>query len=110
MSDKTKFWKKSRFWVTQNLTYDTDIPTKIIKENSNINVKTINAWINKCILNSTSPAMLKLANIKHVYKKDQKSAKAAMNLWVSCQTYLKYMKDYYLNKWLSIFIYLKIPV
>ena len=56
-------------------TQGTDIPTKIIKENSDIFGEFILSNINSCIDQSTFPSSLKLANIIPVHKKDSKSLK-----------------------------------
>ena len=56
-------------------TQGTDIPTKIIKENSDIFGEFILSNINSCIDQSTFPSSLKLANIIPVHKKGSKSLK-----------------------------------
>ena len=56
-------------------TQGTDIPTKTIKENSDILGEFILSNINSCIDQSTFPSSLKLENIIPVHKKDPKSLK-----------------------------------
>ena len=54
---------------------NTDIPTKIIKENSDIFGYFIFSNLNCCINTSTYPSRLKRADITPVHKKDSKSGK-----------------------------------
>ena len=56
-------------------TQNTDIPTKIIKENSDIFGDFIFSNLNCCINTSAYPSLLKRANITAVHKKDSKSEK-----------------------------------
>ena len=58
-----------------NTKQDNDIPTKIIKGNSDIFSEFILSNINNCIDQSTFPPSLKLGNIIPVHKKDTKSLK-----------------------------------
>ena len=53
----------------------TDIPTKILKQNSNYFAKYIFENINYCIENSEFPSDLKLADVIPIYKKNSKSLK-----------------------------------
>ena len=54
---------------------DTDVPTKIIKENANIFTDFIHPSINASINNGDFPSFLKLANVIPVFKKDSKNSK-----------------------------------
>ena len=56
-------------------TQNTDIPTKIIKENSDIFGDFIFSNLNCCINTSSYPSLLKRADITPVHKKDSKSEK-----------------------------------
>ena len=56
-------------------TQNTDIPTKLIKENSDIFADFTFENLNDCISHSVYPSALKLANITPVHKKDSKSEK-----------------------------------
>ena len=56
-------------------TQNTNIPTKIIKENSDIFGDFIFSNLNCCINTSSYPSLLKRADITPVHKKDSKSAK-----------------------------------
>ena len=60
---------------TNKAIQSTDIPTKIIKRNSDIFSDFIFSNINECIRNSTFPPALKIANITPVHKKDSKNVK-----------------------------------
>ena len=56
-------------------TQNTDIPTKIIKNDEDIFAEFIFLSLNKCIEESVFPPKLKLANITPVHKRDSKSTK-----------------------------------
>ena len=56
-------------------TQNTDIPTKIIKKNSDIFGDFIFSNLNCCINTSSYPLLLKRADINPVHKKDSKSEK-----------------------------------
>ena len=60
---------------TSKGTQETDIPTKIIKDNSDIFADFILSSSKTCIANSEFPSSLKLAHITPVHKKDSKSLK-----------------------------------
>ena len=60
---------------TSKGTQDSDIPTKIIKDNSDIFADFILSSFNTCIANSEFPSSLKIANITPVHKKDSKNLK-----------------------------------
>ena len=82
-------------------TQNTDIPTKLIKENSDIFADFIFENLNDSISHSVFPSALKLANITPVHKKDSKSKKDHCSS-VSYKIYLKYMKGFSLNKFQNI--------
>ena len=54
---------------------DTDVPTKIIKENANIYTNFANLSINASVNNGDFPNFLKLVNVIPVFKKDCKNSK-----------------------------------
>ena len=54
---------------------DTDVPTKIIKENADIFTDFIHPLINVSINNGDLPSFLKLSNVIPVFKKDSKNVK-----------------------------------
>ena len=56
-------------------TQDSDIPTKLIKNNSDLFVDFIFTTLNDSIAQSTYPSLLKPENITSVHKKDSKSSK-----------------------------------
>ena len=60
---------------TNKATENTDIPDKIIKENSHMFGDFIFSNLNCCINTSSYPSLLKRADITSVHKKDSKSAK-----------------------------------
>ena len=72
-------WIKKIFWnknlKANKVTQDTDIQTKLIKENSEIFADFIFENLNDSISQSVFPSALKLANITPVHKKYSKSKK-----------------------------------
>ena len=54
---------------------DTEVPTKIIKENANIFTDFIHPSINASINNGNFPSFLKLAKMIPIFKKDSKNSK-----------------------------------
>ena len=60
---------------TTKLSEDTDIPTKIIKQNTNILASFICKSFKNMVDSSTFPAALKLAHITTVFKKGSKNSK-----------------------------------
>ena len=54
---------------------DTDVPTKIIKENANIFTDFVHPSINASSNNGDFPSFLKLANVIPVFEKDSKNSK-----------------------------------
>ena len=80
-------------------TQNTDIPTKIIMENSDIFGHFIFSNLNGCINNtSLYPSPLKMTDITPVHKKDSKSPKIITDQLVYCQTSPKCMNGSCLNK------------
>ena len=73
---------------TNKATQSTDIPTKLIKENSDIFGDFIFGNYNNCVSSSIFSNFLKNAIITPVHKKGVKYCK------VYYRTFLKYMKDY----------------
>ena len=57
---------------TNKASYLSDIPTKILKQNLNF----ISGYVNKSIISSTFPSILKLTDITPVYKKDSRYKKS----------------------------------
>ena len=83
-------------------TQNTNIPTKLIKDNAYIFAEFIFISLNKWIEQSVFPSKLKLANITPVHKKTQKVQKKITALSILCQIFLKYMRSSCLNKCLNI--------
>ena len=81
---------------------NTDIPTKLIKDNADIFQEFAFTSLNKCIEQSVFPSKLKLANITPVHKKPQKAQKKITDQSVFCQIFLKCMRSSCLNKCLNI--------
>ena len=76
---------------TTKTTQQNDIPTKILKENSEVFARYFHKNINFCIENSIFPSDLKVADVTPAFKK--KSDPLAFYL-----IYLKYMKDVFTTK------------
>ena len=68
-------------------TQDLDIPTKLIKNNSDLFVDLILTSLNGSIAQSTFPSLLKLANIIPVHKKTRKHQKIIMGQLVYYQIF-----------------------
>ena len=54
---------------------DTDVPTKIIKNNADIFTDFVHPPINASVSNGNCPSFLKLASVIPVFKKDSKNSK-----------------------------------
>ena len=67
--------KEIRALDTSKATQSDDIPTKIIKNNSDIFSKIFQANLNNAIETSTFPEQLKYADVKRVFEKDSRTDK-----------------------------------
>ena len=74
-ADKEDILREIKNLKANKATQNTDIPIKLIKENSGIFADFIFENLNDSISHSVFPSALKLANITPVYKKDSKSKK-----------------------------------
>ena len=83
-------------------TQNTDIFTKLIKDNAGIFAEFVFTGLNKCIEQSVFQPKLKLANITSVHKKTQKAQNTITDLSVFYQISLKCMRSSCLNKCLNI--------
>ena len=83
---------------TSKGTQESDIPTKITKDNPNIFADFLLSSFNTCIANSEFPSPLKLANITPVHKKDSINQNDNYRFLVYCQIYPKNKNDLCLNK------------
>ena len=81
---------------TQKATQSTDIPVKILKENSDIFRSYICDFFNDCVERGDLPSISKLANITPVFKKEFKGSKD--NYRAFFQSFLKYLKNFFVNK------------
>ena len=111
-NEKVDILKEIKMLQSNKATQNTDIPTKLIKDNADIFAEFIFISLNKCIEQSVFPSKLKLANITPVHKKTQKAQKKITDLSVFCQIFLKCMRSSCLNKCLNIwnFFYRNIRV
>ena len=101
-AEKVDILKEIKMLLSNKATQNTDIPTKLIKDNADIFAEFVFISLNKCIEQSVFPSKLKLANITPVHKKTQKAQKKITDLSVFCQIFLKYMRSSCLNKCLNI--------
>ena len=83
-------------------TQNTDIPTKLIKENSDIFADFIFENLNDCIAKSLFLSSRIDAIITPVHKKVQRLQKIIIDLSVFCHIFLKYKSISYSNECLSI--------
>ena len=74
-NEKVDILKEIKMLQSNKATQNTDIPTKLIKDNADIFAEFIFISLNKCIEQSVFPSKLKLANITPVHKKNSKSSK-----------------------------------
>ena len=100
--DKEDILKEIKNLKVNKPTQNTDIPTKLIKENLDIFAVLIFENLNDIISQSVFPSALNLANITPVHKKIQKVKKIISGPSVSYQIFLKYMKGFSLNKFQNI--------
>ena len=77
---------------------NSDIPTKIIKENSDIYGKVLCSFINDMIKSSTFPSCLKDANVTPIHRKGKKNMKKTIGQSAFYQSYQKYLKELCLYK------------
>ena len=85
-----------------------DIPTKIIKQSSDIFASLISKSFNNIVESSTFPAALKLPHITTVLKKGSKIRKKIIGLLVSCQIFQKSIKEACINKCLITLVTLSV--
>ena len=100
--DKEDILKEIKNLKANKATQNTNISTKLIKENSGITADFIFENLNGSISQSVFPSALKLANITPVHKNIQKVKKIFTGPSMSYQISLKYMKGFSLNKFLNI--------
>ena len=72
---------------------DTDIPSKIIKENADIFTSFLHSSFNTSATNLEFPSVLKQANIPHFFKKGRDILKITIDQLVSCLMCLRYLND-----------------
>ena len=82
--EKVDILKEIKMLQSNKATQNTDIPTKLIKDNADIFAQFIFVSLNKCIEQSVFPFKLKPANITPVHKKTQKTQKKITDLSVFC--------------------------
>ena len=78
---------------------ESDIPTKIIKENADIFSEVLHLSFNVSVNEGTFPSVFKLADVTPIFKKGSKYSKdhyRPINIFKICQKYLKTC----VNRWL----------
>ena len=73
--DKEEILKEIQNLGASKACQDTDVPTKIPKENADIFAHFLHASFNKFVKNSEFPSVLEQANIAPVYKKGERECK-----------------------------------
>ena len=81
---------------TTKTTQQNDIPTKILKENSEVFARYFHKNINFCIENSIFPSDLKVADVTPAFKKASLKTADPLAFYLM---YLKYMTDF--SMWIS---------
>ena len=70
-----QFFNETRKLQTTKMTQQNDIPTKILKENSELFARYFHKNINFCIENSIFPSDLKVVDVTPAFKKKSKTSK-----------------------------------
>ena len=73
--DKEEILKEIQNLDASKACQDTDVPTKILKENADIFADFLHASFNEFVKKSEFPSVLKQANITPVYKKGERECK-----------------------------------
>ena len=93
-----KFCMKKRQLDTRKAYQDTDVPSKLVKMNSDIFGDFLHQNFNDAIATSVFPENLKNTNITPVFKKGDGTVKLIIGLSAFFRTYLRFMKDVSINK------------
>ena len=72
---------------------ESDIPVKLIKENSDLFAEIICKYFNESLENSKCPDCMKLANVIPVFKKVDVPQKIIIDQLAFCQFCLNYLND-----------------
>ena len=84
---------------------DTDVPTKILKENADIFADFLHANFNEFVKKSEFPSVLKQANITPVFKKGERECKKKIiDQLVFFLMFLRYLKESFSGKYQIIWI------
>ena len=89
---------KKRQLDTRKAYQDTDVPSKLVKMNSDIFGDFLHQNFNDAIATSVFPENLKNTNITPVFKKGDGTVKLIIGLSAFFRTYLIFMKDVSINK------------
>ena len=90
--------KEIRKLDPRKATQNTDIPVRILKQNSDIFGNHICDFFHENIDKGVFPSILKNANITPVFKKVLEDQKTITDRLVYFQLSLKYLRNYYQNK------------
>ena len=90
--------KKVKKLNTSKASQQSDIPTKILRENSEFFTRFFNSNINQCLEVDIFPSDLKTADVTPAYKKNLNILKIITDQSVYFLIYLRYMKDVFTNK------------
>ena len=86
--EKVDILKEIKMLQSNKATQNTNIPTRLIKDNAYIFVEFIFINLNKCIEQSVFPSKLKLANITPIHKKKLKKLKR-----IYCQYFVSILSN-----------------
>ena len=100
--EKIYIFKEIENFQGNKTTQDSDIPTKLIKNNLDLFVDFIFANLNVSLAQSTFPSLLNLANITPVHKKTRNHQKIIISQLESYQILQKHTKDLGSSKYLNI--------
>ena len=91
--------KEIRKLDPRKATQNTDLPVRILKQNSDIFGNYIRDFFHECVDKGVFPSILKNANITHLFfKKDLEDQKIITDRLVCFELSLKYLRNYYRNK------------
>ena len=95
-SNMWRYIEKKNNFDTAKASQQSDIPAKVLKQNSDYFAGYFCGNINHCISKSMLPPDLQLADVTPVYKINQKILKIIIGQWVSYPAYLRFVKDVFM--------------
>ena len=99
--EKEEILKEILSLDSTKVSQDTDIPTKIIKDNADIFSDFLLSGFNNSITTSILSSTLKQAILTAVFKKGEKIRRKTIDQLAYYQIYRRYLSDFSLNKFLT---------